>query len=701
MVRRQFAITAASFALLTSIAPAQESDSHGSYQLDEENTLLVTRGVVVRETPSAVEGEQPLLAIGSAKGIHHLYDPNSISAQAIWTGAFGQLDTDGDFTYDDAKLRQFHLRQRPWSFGESPRRVLDYTWHGYEIRDGAVYFHYRVADPKTSIHWDIEEHLEIVSESQQKLHFTIAASELSDEYLNYWVKQTHFRRLSTNGQQNQRNLLKNLHPNQEEFTISFYRRKETPTFPHGYSVATIPIPEQNLPIRFEPTDIDFDSNGTVFVSTRTGAVWKLKDGHWSLFAEGLHEVIGVRVDPQDRGVYVMQKPELTLLQDTDGDGSADLYSTIEDRFRFTGHYHEFAYGPRINSKGDLFFSTGLSSGTNFFANPDGYPHQMGSALGYRGWVMKRSLDGTLTPFASGLRSPAGIGMNAQDELFVTDNQGDWIASSYLGHVEEGDFLGHPASFWDRPEYGITPALLDYQTVGRKPDSVPPLDPDTYRRARKRPAAWLAHGDLTNAPGSPSFAPKNGFGPFAGQAFIADISHRTIVRVALEKINGAYQGAVFPFIRPLSSSSYSSAFDSQGRLWIGSVGRGWTPGEPAIEIISYDGSKIPFEIHRIALAKDGFDLHFTQPIKASTIPVEDIFVGEYQYEYWDGYGSEPINERVVPVTQTAVSKDRKTLSIKLPSKADFIYNVELPELESASGLVLENNFGIYTLNQLLP
>ena len=167
------------------------------------------------------------------------------------------------------------------------------------------------------------------------------------------------------------------------------------------------------------------------------------------------------------------------------------------------------------------------------------------------------------------------------------------------------------------------------------------------------------------------------------------------------MNGAYQGAVFPFIRPLSSSSYSTAFDPQGRLWVGSVGRGWTPGEPAIEIIAYDDSKIPFEIHRIALAKDGFDIHFTQPIKASQISAADIFVGNYQYEYWDGYGSEPINERVIPVTRTTLSSDRKTLSITLLLQADSIYQIELPELESTSGLVLENNFGIYTLNQLLP
>jgi hypothetical protein len=326
---------------------------------------------------------------------------------------------------------------------------------------------------------------------------------------------------------------------------------------------------------------------------------------------------------------------------------------------------------------------------------------MGSALGYRGWVMKRSPDGSLTPFASGLRSPAGIGMNAKDELFITDNQGDWVASSYLGHVEEDDFLGHPASFWDRPEYGITPAVLDYKTVGEMPKTVPPLDPEVFREARKLPAVWLAHGDLTNSPGSPSFAPADTFGPFAGQAFIADISHRTVVRVALEKVNGAYQGAVFPFIRPLVSASFSTAFDPQGNLWVGSVGRGWTPGEPAIEVISYDSSQTPFEIQRIALTRKGFDLHFTQPLAKSEITNTSISIIEFQFKYWDTYGSEPFNEATVPVKSSALSPDQRILSLEVPLKAEYIYNIQLPELMSSEGLLLENNFGIYTLNQLLP
>ncbi len=679
--------------------PIHAQETHGEYEMGEGGEVVVTRGFIVNELESSSKA-RPLLAIGSSSGQHFLYDPNKPAMTGFWTGLYGRLKETGEFEPKLQNLKSFSLDRAPWTYGEKPRVELERTWRRVEYRGEQIWFLYRLDDPNSDMFWEVEESLFIESAELQHLMFNIQPSGPSEKYLNYWLHQTDFRRVSTNGQQNQRNLLKNLLPDQTQFTISFYRRKETPTIPHGYSVQSIEVPSPRPPFRFEPTDIDFGPDGDVYTSNRTGQVWKMKDGLWSVFADGLHEMNGIRVSPDGRGVYVMQRPELTYLEDTDGDGIADLYKTVEDRFRYTGNYHEFAYGPRINAKGEMFFSTGLSAGAHFSAEPNGYPNQMTSALGYRGWVMKRDTSGKLTPFASGLRSPAGIAMNAKEELFITDNQGDWVASSYLGHVEEGDFMGHPASLWDLPEYGLTPQTLDYATVEKMPQKVPPLHIEEFAPRRKPPAVWLAHVDLTNSPGHPSFAPEEGFGPFGGQVFIADIAHRNIVRVALDKVGGAYQGAVFPFIRPLSSSSYSTAFDKQGNLWVGSVGRGWTAGDPALEIIHFDSTQTPFEMHRIALTAKGFDIHFTEALGAGVIAPKDVFVTEYEYQYWDGYGSEPVNEKTVDVRQVKRSPDGMTLSVELKRREGAIYQIELPALKSASGLILENNFGVYTLNQLV-
>ena len=45
----------------------------------------------------------------------------------------------------------------------------------------------------------------------------------------------------------------------------------------------------------------------------------------------------------------------------------------------------------------------------------------------------------MKPFACGLRSPNGINFSPEGDLFYTDNQGEWVATCKLVHLEEGDY----------------------------------------------------------------------------------------------------------------------------------------------------------------------------------------------------------------------------------------------------------------------
>jgi putative heme-binding domain-containing protein len=666
--------------------------------------VVAKETVLVREV-SLDDRQLPLLAVARPDGICYAYNPNQFRFEAIWQGPLGWQQDDGQFTLNLVAVESFHIRDKPWKI-DVGRGQFDFKWLGHDVTDTGIVLRYTLtekvkgkpADAAERRLWTVEESIEVASPLRQRLRFQMTHPEQSSEVLTYWLSQTNYRSVSSNGQQAQRNQLEFLKPGQSEFVVDLSRRKSGLTMPRGYTVSRITEPKLDTPYLFEPTGFSFADDGAAFVSTRAGGIWRFKDGQWNQFADGLQEAQGVQVAANGRDVFTMQKPELTLLRDTDLDGQADVYSSFENRFRFTGHYHEFAFGPVINSAGELFFSTGLSASGHHEAKKSG-SGQMSSALGYRGWVMKVDAKGHLKPFASGLRSPAGIGMNAKDELFITDNQGDWVASSYLGHVEDGDFLGHPAALWDREEYGITPPLLDYKTVDARVEKVPPLDEAKFTAARKRPAVWLIHGDLTNSPGSPSFCPPQGFGPFEGQAFIADISHRAIVRVALEKVNGVYQGAVFPFIRPLGSASYSTCFDPQGRLWVGSVGRGWTTGDPTIEVISHDKEQPPFEMQRIELTPDGFDVHFTLPLERATVPVDQVNVRRFHYLYWAEYGSDRQENAKLPVKDVTVSEDRKTLSIKVSVAKNNVYEIDLGLLRSDNDVDLQNNFGFYTVNEL--
>ena len=128
--------------------------------------------------------------------------------------------------------------------------------------------------------------------------------------------------------------------------------------------------------------------------------------------------------------------------------------------------------------------------------------RMYSRVPWRGWVMRLSPDGKeVTPFASGVRTPDGIGFDAEGRLLVADNQGDWLGTSKIHHVREGGFYGHPASLvwregWDR-------AALDVPV-------------EELEELRTPAMALLPQGEIANSPTQPVPVPAGVFGPLPGR-----------------------------------------------------------------------------------------------------------------------------------------------------------------------------------------
>src|SRR5690606_18237083 len=81
---------------------------------------------------------------------------------------------------------------------------------------------------------------------------------------------------------------------------------------------------------------------------------------WSVFATGLHDPLGVVV-LSDREMIVGQRPEVTRVIDSDGDGKADVFETVSDEFGMSGNYSEFLHGPVMDAQGNLFFSLNTAS----------------------------------------------------------------------------------------------------------------------------------------------------------------------------------------------------------------------------------------------------------------------------------------------------------------------------------------------------
>ena len=137
-------------------------------------------------------------------------------------------------------------------------------------------------------------------------------------------------------------------------------------------------------------------------------------------------------------------------------------------------------------------------------------------------------------------------------------------------------------------------------------------------------------------------PESGFGPFGGQLVVADFQNATVLRVALEQVNGRWQGAVFPFLKGFGSGANRVLFDPQGRLYVGGVDNAaWPsagPFEQALERVTFTG-KTPFDIQHVHARPDGFELAFTAPVNREFAGDPDsYFVSQFNYRHHQEYGS---------------------------------------------------------------
>ncbi len=435
---------------------------------------------------------------------------------------------------------------------------------------------------------------------------------------------------------------------------------------------------------FEPTGIAVAKDGTIVLATRTAGIWRIRDGQWSFFAEGIYESLGVVIE-DDKGdvIVIAQKPELTRLRDTNGDGRADDFETVCDDFGFHGNYHEYTHGPVRDAEGNYYFLLNLSHAQNELkASWKAGGKFMGSMGGYRGWACRVTPEGKFEPYAMGLRSPAGIGVAPDGRIWYAENQGEYVGSSKLVPLEQGKFYGHMSGLVSLP--------------GMSPDAKE-LAYDLWKDKLRKGAVWLPHGIVANSPGSPAWDLTGGkFGPFDGQMFMGDQTLSQLFRLVTEIVDGQDQGAVIPFAKGLASGIMRPVFLPDGSLLLGQTGRGWGArgGSPSgLQRVSYDGKTVPADIQTISATPTGFEMQFTRPLAAGV--TEDALVDALSSESWfytnfPDYGSPEHDKREETIAGVKIADDRTSMKISLAGFGegekwiDRVYHLKMKDAPSVFG-----------------
>lgn len=246
-------------------------------------------------------------------------------------------------------------------------------------------------------------------------------------------------------------------------------------FVPGFTVKQLPVDLPNV------NNVLYRPDGKLVALGYNGNIYLLSDRDGDgledkveLFWEnkgGLLAPIGMALTPpgyrHGQGVFVASKGKCSLIVDTDGDGKADREIVVAEGWKPLPHGVD-ALGVAVDPRdGSVYFGLGCADFTNAYQ-----VDKQGNA-GYRldserGTILRVEPDfKKRTIVATGIRFPVGIRLNADGELFCTDQEGaTWLANGNpfdeLLHIQPGRHYGFPPRHPRHlPKVIDEPSLFDY------------------------------------------------------------------------------------------------------------------------------------------------------------------------------------------------------------------------------------------------
>ena len=408
----------------------------------------------------------------------------------------------------------------------------------------------------------------------------------------------------------------------------------------------------------------WDPAGSVFIidGVETGDPAKMSV---KTIAKGLAEPLGLKV--VDDEIYVLQKQELTKLIDHNGDEIIDEYYTLCNDWQVSANFHEFAFG--LAYKEGYFYATLATA-----INPGGASTQ--PQIPDRGKAIKISkADGSREFIAHGLRTPNGVGLGVDNEVFVADNQGDWLPASKIVHIKKDAWYGSRS--------------VDFEGTKDLKETLP--------------VVWLPQDEVGNSPSTPLAL---NHGRYKGQMIHSEVTNGGVKRVFVEKVDGQYQGCLFRFIQGLEAGINRMCYGPDGALYVGGIGNGgnWQQEEKlwyGLQRLEYTNAPA-FEMLAVRAHSNGMEIEFTEALQEGDgWNAKDYNVEQWRYEPTEYYGGPKLDQEKLTIKNISISDDRKKVFLEMDGiKAGHVVYVNLTNhWISEPGNQLWSTEAWYTLNRI--
>ncbi len=229
------------------------------------------------------------------------------------------------------------------------------------------------------------------------------------------------------------------HPNDIEPAFISPPAASLPLVPKGFSIAPFASHLKH------PRSLAVAPNGDVFVVEEgPGSVLRLRDtdgdgkaDEIKNFAEGFHDPHGIAIHGGQLYISDLIAVWRTQYAGRDNAPAASFQRvTLAPDLRPDGWHHTRDIA--IDSKGQIYLAIG---GRN----------DVSEAIGTDASIQLVNADGSMTPFATGLRNVEGLAFYpGTDDLWITVNERDALGArlppDYLAHARAGDFFGWPYAY---------------------------------------------------------------------------------------------------------------------------------------------------------------------------------------------------------------------------------------------------------------